>query len=365
MALCVVAGLLIVTAFSVSPYEPDNSSAVYTEQVARTTYLRGEVVAVQSDTSKVRLLDGPRSGQLRDIPVAALTFAEDRERVGQIVLVTEGVSSETITDKWRLPQLILLLLVFLLAIVLIGRKRGVTGAIGLAISVAIIALYVVPQVLSGANALTTIGSAAIVIAFVSLYVAHGFNRRTTIALMATLIVLVMVIGIAFISGWFVQLTGRYDETTSLLAISTANIDMRGVLVGGMIIATLGVLDDIITAQVAVVDQLRQANHSYGTRELYKRASAVGSEHIASLINTLALAYVGVSLPIILSIVASQYSYNIPALLNSEFIAQEVTRTVVSSLGLLVAVPVSTFMAAVLLCHWDRIAGILKTRLLRK
>ncbi|RYZ90965.1 MAG: YibE/F family protein, partial [Moraxellaceae bacterium] len=130
---------------------------------------------------------------------------------------------------------------------------------------------------------------------------------------------------------------------------------------GMIIATLGVLDDIVTAQVAVVDQLRKANAKLGINELYTRASAVGGEHIAALINTLALAYVGISLPIVLSIVDLQSSNNLLVLFNSEFIAQELTRTIVSSLGLILAVPISTLFAAILLTRWDDIIKRLSAR----
>lgn len=359
--LAIVVGLLVVSSLTVSPLK-QSPVGIFSEQPAlQTEYLRATVVSIDAESSTVRYIDGPRAGTIERVPIPALTTQSHREQPGDTIVVASGQQSNSVFDKWRLPQLLLLIAVFFIAIVVIGRKKGIMGAVGLGISIGIIGLYVVPRILDGAPSFWTIISAAYVIAIVSLYIAHGFHRRTTIALAATLLVLSIVVALAVFSGWFVGLTGSYDETTALLSISSQSIDMRGVLVGGMIIATLGVLDDIITAQVAVVDQLRKANPKLGVRELYKRGSAVGGEHIAALINTLALAYVGVSLPVILSIVGNQYSYSIPVLFNGEFIAQEVTRTIVSSLGLLVAVPISTMLAAVALCHWSRITAILKIR----
>lgn len=362
--LFAVVGFIVIIAVTASPFRQP-SSGIFSEQSVQPEYVRATVLSIDTEASTVKYIDGPRAGMVERVSIPAFSNQTHREQPGDTVVVTDGQRSNSIYDKWRLPQLLLLIAAFVIAIVVIGRKKGVMGSVGLGISIGIIGLYVVPRILDGASSFWTIVGAAYAIAVVSLYVAHGFHRRTTIALVATLLVLSIVVGLAVFSGWFVGLTGRYDETTALLAISSQNIDMRGVLVGGMIIATLGVLDDIVTAQVAVVDQLRKANPRLGVRELYKRGSAVGGEHIAALINTLALAYVGVSLPIILSIVGSQYNYSIPILFNGEFIAQEVTRTIVSSLGLLVAVPISTLLAAVALCHWRQITDILKTRLHRK
>ncbi|RYF29582.1 MAG: YibE/F family protein [Chloroflexi bacterium] len=364
-SLAILIGLLAIVAATVSPFKQASTGLFSEQSNQQTEYLRATVLSIDTETSTVKYVDGPRAGTIERVPIPALANQVHREQPGDTIVVANGQRSNSVFDKWRLPQLLLLVAVFFVAIVVIGRKKGIMGTVGLGISIGIIGLYVVPRILDGASSFWTIVGAAYAIAVVSLYIAHGFHRRTTIALVATLLVLSIVVGLAVFSGWFVGLTGSYDETTALLSISTQNIDMRGVLVGGMIIATLGVLDDIVTAQVAVVDQLRKANPRLGVRELYKRGSAVGGEHIAALINTLALAYVGVSLPVILSIVGSQYSYSIPVLFNGEFIAQEVTRTIVSSLGLLVAVPISTLLAAVALCHWQQITDILKTRLRHK
>ncbi|RYX78779.1 YibE/F family protein [bacterium] len=367
LVLTVISVAIGFIAVNASPYEPEAARGIFSSETNnqdRRSYSRAEVKSVETDKTIVRFVDGPMKGLLRDIPLRDLQLVNTREKVGDVVLIIDSVDYPSIVEQWRIPGLALLLVLFIIAIVLIGRRKGVMGSVGLAISIAIICLYVIPLILNGAPSFWVIMSAAFMIAIVSLYVAHGANRRTTIALLATIVILMAVVGLAVFSGWLVGLTGAYDEASSIFAATHPTIDMRGVLVGGMIIATLGVLDDIVTAQVAVVDQLRKANAKLGIKELYTRASAVGGEHIAALINTLALAYVGISLPIVLSIVDLQSSNNLLVLFNSEFIAQELTRTIVSSLGLILAVPISTFFAAILLTRWDDIVKPLVARLNR-
>lgn len=131
--------------------------------------------------------------------------------------------------------------------------------------------------------------------------------------------------------------------------------MRGVLIGSVLIATLGGLDDVVTTQVATVDELMNANTDQTNREVYRRALSVGGEHIAAVINTLALAYVGVALPTLLAMAvyySSQSGHSLVAFFNSEFIAQEVIRTSVSSIGLIAAVPLSTYLAVMILKKWN-------------
>src|SRR5690606_30788086 len=136
------------------------------------------------------------------------------------------------------------------------------------------------------------------------------------------------------------------------------IDVRGLLIGGIIIATLGVLDDVVTTQTATIDELHKANPRLSFWQLVQRGYAVGTEHVIALVNTLALAYVGVSLPMVLSITLSSQSQSLLSILNSEFIAQEIVRTLVSSIALVLAVPLSTVVAAVCIARPSRLFAIL-------
>jgi uncharacterized membrane protein len=123
-----------------------------------------------------------------------------------------------------------------------------------------------------------------------------------------------------------------------------NINLQGLFLGGVLIGTLGVLDDITTAQTAVVAELKRANNSLSWKELYIRSLSVGREHIASLVNTLAFAYIGASFPVFLSYI---FASNLPwwVLLNSDQIVEEIIQTLVGSSALVVAVPVSSYLAA--------------------
>ncbi len=250
-----------------------------------------------------------------------------------------------VTDHYRTPPLIVIFCIFLAVVIFFGRLRGVMSIVGLGISIFILSSYVVPQLLQGRDPLLTSLTGSIGIAFVSLYVAHGVKKRTTIALIST----VLTLGIsAFLAVLFVQMArlfGTGSEEALFLQIGPVeNIDLRGLLLAGIMIGTLGVLDDITTAQTAAVEELKKANTQFDFKELYKRGLSIGKEHIASLVNTLALAYAGVSLPLFL-IFSVQKNQPLWILLNSEDIAEEIVRTLVGSTALIFAVPIATALAA--------------------
>jgi len=198
--------------------------------------------------------------------------------------------------------------------------------------------------MNGGNPLfvSLVGSMGIL--FFSLYLSHGFNKRTSVALVGTFITLIIATLAALVAVFSAQLFGLgSEEAISLLQGPLKNIDLQGLLLGGMIIGALGVLDDITTAQSATVEEIHRADPKLDVTELFKRGMSVGKEHIASLINTLALAYVGASLP--LMILLSQRKFPFWVLLNSEFIVEEVLRTVIGSFALILAVPITTILAA--------------------
>jgi len=201
-----------------------------------------------------------------------------------------------------------------------------------------------PAILKGYDPLLVAVLGCLAITFVSLYLSHGFNKRISIAVLSTALTLgvAYILDLAFVN--FAGLSGTGTEEAFYLQFAAQTINMRGLLLAGILLGVMGVLDDITTAQSAAVDELHQANPALSFIELYKRGLSVGREHIASLINTLVLAYVGVSFPLILL-----FTLNKPQplwlTLNSNFIAEEVVRTLVGSSALIIAVPVTTFFAA--------------------
>ena len=250
-----------------------------------------------------------------------------------------------IADKYRLPYLFIIFVSFLAVALGLGRLRAFTSIVGLIFSIFMLAVFIVPSILEGRNPLLVSLAGAFVIAIVSLFLAHGFNKRAAVALFSTLITLSIAAGLSYTFVIFSKLFGlSSEEAFYLQAFPGANINLQGLLIGAIIIGTLGVLDDVTVTQVAAVEEIGRADSSLSTAELYKRGLSIGHEHIAALINTLALAYAGVSLPLFVLFTLSG-SQPLWVILNGELVAEEVVRTLVGSIAIILAVPISTFLAA--------------------
>lgn len=271
-------------------------------------------------------------------------------RIGEtIVLVKnnnfEGGDAYFIADRYYLPAFLGIGILFFIAVVVCGGLRGLSSFMGLIASVAILLLYIAPALLSGHNALLVSFVGASCIGIVSLYLGHGLSIKTTIALIATLITLSIASGFAMASVHVTGLMGIASEESFLLNLKIATLNIRGLLLAGIVIGMMGVLDDVTTGQTAAVYELRQANPQLGFKELYRRGTAIGREHIASLVNTLVLAYAGASLPVFLYLIVQSEQSPWWMVLNQSIIAEEIVRTLVGSMALVLAVPITTSLAA--------------------
>ncbi|MEU7083019.1 YibE/F family protein [Streptomyces achromogenes] len=257
-----------------------------------------------------------------------------------------------VTDVNRKFPMTLLAGIFAVAVVLVGRLRGVMALVALAVSFLVLTLFILPAILQGSNPLlvAVVGSSAIML--IALYLCHGLSARTSVAVLGTLISLALigVLGSLFI-GW-AALTGNTDDNTGLIHGLYPSIDMSGLLLAGVIIGSLGVLDDVTVTQTSAVWELHEANPSMGWRGLYRAGIRIGRDHIASVVNTLVLAYAGAALPLLLLFSIAQSSVGTVA--NSELVAEEIVRTLVGSIGLVASVPVTTALAA-LVVSADRAA----------
>lgn len=309
---------------------------------------------------KAEVMFGEQSGEiifLRHSGVKSLDRFYNYVEVGEQVVVVKiydafGGYNYYINDKYRITPIIVILAVFFALAIYFGRMKGFTSILGLFVSIAILTFFIVPRIIAGNDPIliTLIGSLAI--AVVSLYLAHGFNKRTTLAVASTLITLGIATVLAFIFVTASKLLGLGSEEAFYVQIGNLSfVDLKGLLLAGIIIGTLGVLDDITTAQTAVVGELKRANPDLPRHELYKRGVVVGKEHIASLVNTLVLAYAGASLPLFL-LFNSNNTLPVWVLLNSEFVAEELIRTIVGSSALILAVPIATWLAAKYLSEHD-------------
>ncbi|USQ89322.1 YibE/F family protein [Streptomyces phaeoluteigriseus] len=249
----------------------------------------------------------------------------------------------SVTDVDRRVPLSLLAIIFAVAVVVVGRLRGVMALVALAISFAVLNFFVLPAILQGSNplAVAVVGASAIML--IALYLCHGLSARTSVAVLGTLISLLL---IGVLGSWFVDwaaLTGNTDDNTGLIHGLYPTIDMSGLLLAGIIIGSLGVLDDVTVTQTSAVWELHEANPSMGWRGLYRAGIRIGRDHIASVVNTLVLAYAGAALPLLLLFSIAESSVGTVA--NSELVAQEIVRTLIGSIGLVASVPVTTALAA--------------------
>jgi uncharacterized membrane protein len=257
----------------------------------------------------------------------------------------DGSSDYFLHDYDRSNSLFFIILFFIALVLYFGKKRGLGSILGLIFSISILVFYIAPSIVAGHSPLevTLIGS--LLIASGSLFLAHGFNRQTLLTWFSTILTLSLAILLAFIFTRFAYLFGLGSEDALFLQFGQyAHIDLRGLLLAGIVIGTLGVLDDVTATQTAVIWELKKANPQLKFKELYQKSLKVGREHIASLVNTLALAYAGAALPLFIILYVNK---TIPFWLkiNSEPIAEEIIRTIVGSSALILAVPISSAIAA--------------------
>ncbi|WLQ41933.1 YibE/F family protein [Streptomyces laculatispora] len=269
-------------------------------------------------------------------------------RQGQAVVVAYAPDAPhdlqySVTDVNRKFPMTLLAGIFAVAVVVVGRLRGVMALVALALSFAVLTLFILPAILQGSNPLlvAVVGAGAIML--IALYICHGLTARTSVAVIGTLISLLLIglLGSLFI-GW-ASLSGNTDDSTGLIHGLYPHIDMSGLLLAGVIIGSLGVLDDVTVTQTSAVWELHQADPTMNTKQLYRAGIRIGRDHIASVVNTLVLAYAGAALPLLLLFSIAQSSMGTVA--NSELVAEEIVRTLVGSIGLVASVPVTTALAA--------------------
>lgn len=246
-------------------------------------------------------------------------------------------------DYRRDVPLLALTLLFVGVVVLISRLRGALSLVGLGLSLLILVRFVLPAILEGSDPVLVAVTGSAAIMFVTLYLAHGVNVRTTTAILGTLVSLALTGGLAIAFVELCRFTGFGSEEATFLQISAEQVNLEGLLLGGIIIGTLGVLDDVTVTQASAVWELRVANPAYSVRRLYSSALRIGRDHIASTVNTLVLAYAGASLPLLILFTIS--SRPLGGVLTTEVVAEEIVRTLVGSIGLVASVPITTALAA--------------------
>ncbi len=294
-----------------------------------------------------RLLAGPDSGDSTTLVMPESPSTPDLDVGDKVVLGYEETAPPefrySFFDRQRKPVLFWLAVIFALAVVGLGRLRGLYALGGLTVTIVILLAFVLPAILGGRSPLfvAIVGSAAI--AFGTLYLAHGFNHMTSVALLGTLTSLALTAVLASIFVALAQLSGFASEEAILIQLSVGTVDASGLILAGVVIGALGALDDVTVTQASAVWELRAANPELPAGRLFGSALKIGRDHIAATVNTLLLAYAGASLPLLLFFVISEQP--LATVANEEIVATEIVRTLVGSIGLVASVPITTWLAA--------------------
>lgn len=271
--------------------------------------------------------------------------------VGDGVVMTTSTGPEgvvhAVVDHQRGGGLWIAGAAFVLAVLAFGRLRGLRSLAGLAVTFGVVMWFVVPAILDGAPPtwVAVVGAAAIML--VVLYLTHGFSLATTVAVAGTLASLALTGLLAMLAVRGLHLSGVTDDITTSVGQSFG-VNMQGLLLAGIVIGALGVLDDVTVTQTATVAEVARADRSLGFRALYAAGSRVGRAHIASVVNTIVLAYAGASLPLLLLLATS--SAPLGSVLSDQLLAQEIARSVVGTVGIIAAVPITTALAAWVNAH---------------
>jgi uncharacterized membrane protein len=275
---------------------------------------------------------------------------DDRVYLTDIGVDADGVVQYGFYEYQRERPLLLLGVLFVCFAVFIGRRSGLKALIALALSLFVLIKFMLPAIIAGRNPLLVALVGASAVMFLALYLSHGINVRTTSAAIGTVASLGLTGLIAWTAVGAANFTGLTSDNASYLRATSESIDLKGLLLAGVIIGALGVLDDVTVTQASAVWELHQANPALGFAGRYAAAMRIGRDHIASVVNTLVLAYAGAALPLLL--LFSQAGTPLAEVLNGEPVATEVVRMLAGSIGLIAAVPITTALTS-LVVGFDR------------
>jgi uncharacterized membrane protein len=296
---------------------------------------------------RFRLESGTEAGRTVSIDVTDVALAPDLAPGDQVVL--EKLLTDVpgmpyaLYDRDRTDSLIWLALAFAVLVVVLGRLRGLAALVGLALSLMLLLWFALPAILEGRSPTLVACVGAGVIAYLVIYLAHGFTLRTTVAVLGTLagVGLAAVLSMAWVP--LADLTGLVTETSYVIQATGVQVDPSGLLLAGIVIGALGAIDDVSVTQASAVWELHEAVPTSDGRGLFRAGMRVGRDHVGSIVNTLALAYVGASLPLLIVFRLSDLA--LERVVGSEIVAAEIVRALVGSIGLVAAMPITTWLAA--------------------
>lgn len=306
-------------------------------------------------TLQVKILDGTEKGKEVTVDNDYLNLKEGEVfYLMHTISKFDGMDYYAVSDPYRLPAIYFFVGLFVLCVVVFGGKQGIRGLISLIVSLLFIFYLLFPAIMNGYSPmLVSVGVASLIIVLGS-YITHGVNKTTTSAVIGMVGAIIITGILAYFAVHYSRLTGFSSEESTYLNFNTrGSIDFVGLLLGGMLIGVLGVLYDAAIAQAIAVEELYRVGPHLSHKFIFARAIRMGREHIGALVNTLAIAYVGVSLPLLLLFYTT--TSNLAVTVNRELFATEIIRTMIGSIGLILAVPITTLVAVFILVRQNKVA----------
>lgn len=341
---------------SLEPGETETMPAQVVEVLEQGTVELGDGTTQPYQRLVVRVEAGSMAGQEVVVEEGAVNvIGEDRLlEPGDRVFLERAAGLEEdrfyISDVMRLGPLLFIVLFFVVLVVAVGRWKGVRSLGGTLFSLGVIFAFILPQIVNGRDPVLVSIVGSIFLLSVSTYLTYGINLKAHAAVAGMAVSLALTGGFAWLFVTWARLTGMAVEESAFLVMAFgSDINLRGLVLGGIIIGSLGVLDDVCVGQASAVFELISANRELSWLELFRSSLNIGTDHIAAMVNTLLLAYVGGAMPLMLAFTI----YQEPLLrrINREPIAEEIVRTLAGSSGLVLAVPITGVLAS-LLARWS-------------
>lgn len=323
-------------------------------------YMKGRVLEVQSEEEgsgetyqliKTRILDGGLKDQEIIVVQENIRGIKPIKNIkpGDTIIVLNSSLSDPqflLEDRYRLPSVIMIILFFFIVVIFFTFKKGLRSIISLTLNILILVIFTVPQIAIGKPPLLIALISSVFILAISLFLTHGVNSRTITSFVSCGITISLSILVGYLLIYWSKLTGTGNEEAYMLQLGNLNnIDLRGLLLAGIVISTIGIMDDVAIVQTTAVQEIHETNPLLNKKELYKRGIFIGKEHILSMVNTLFIVYAGAAIPTLLFFLyQSNVSVPLWVKLNSEKITEEIIRSIVGSIILIFTVPITTLLA---------------------
>jgi uncharacterized membrane protein len=351
--MIVGAGIFLILALLA--FIPDVSPSGAHGLVSERAHARIESITPATDQSpplaEIVFVDGSRAGQRVEAQVEGPSgqlqlpdYQAGDEVLAALDTDPDGNQTAAVVDRWRLPVLEDLVGAFAIVTIIVAGWRGIRALVSLALTLVLAVKLLIPLLLAGWNPVGLAISLGTLITIASLLLTQGFTRATLAAVLGTAIALAATGVLAVITTQAARFTTAQgsEQIVYLQQLAGDRLDLSGLLLAAVIFGGLGVLNDVAISQAATVEELHAVSPSMSRRELYTRTMNVGISHLAATVNTLVFAYLGAALPLLVLLALQIESVGLSV--NEEIVAVEVVRTIVGSIGILLAVPITTAIA---------------------